>query len=59
MDYKAKNIIESAIKKWVLNKLNKKHTDIDFNFIVNRPFIFLIRNKQTNTLLYVAVIQYL
>ncbi len=33
--------------------------ELNFNFVVNRPFIFLIRNKQINTLLYVAVIRYL
>ena len=32
---------------------------LNFMFKINRPFIFLIRNKQTKTLLYIAIIQQL
>lgn len=36
MDYRAKNRIEKAVRKWASDKLNKKAKDIDFNIIVNK-----------------------
>lgn len=44
MDYRAKNSIEKAIKKWVVDKLDKKSSDVDFNSIVNKIVNTIIRN---------------